>query len=97
MICGANNVTAIATFGQARTEWLRTFLALPHEIPSHDTFGRVLARLKPPALDQCFRPWMASVVQLTAGEVVAIDGETVRWSQARGEGRAAIELVSAIA
>lgn len=95
VICGADEVTAIATFGPAREEWLRTFLALPHGIPSHDTFGRVLARLKPAAFEACFRQWVASVVQLTAGEVVALDGKVLRRSHARGEGRAALTLVSA--
>lgn len=95
VICGADDVTAIATFGQAREEWLRTFLALPNGPPSHDTIGRVLARLKPQAFERCFRQWVASVAQLTAGEVVALDGKVVRRSHARGQGPAAITLVSA--
>lgn len=95
VICGADEVTAMATFGQAREEWLRTFLALPHGIPSHDTFGRVLARLQPRAFERCFRAWVAEVAQLTAGEVVALDGKTVRGSHARGEGRGPLAVVSA--
>lgn len=95
VICGADDVTAIATFGQAREEWLRTFLQLPNGPPSHDTIGRVLARLKPTAFERCFRQWVASVAQLTAGEVVALDGKVVRRSHARGQGQAAITLVSA--
>lgn len=95
VICGADEVTAIATFGQAREEWLRTFLALPHGIPSHDTFGRVLARLNPREFERCFRAWIARIAQLTAGAVVALDGKTVRRSHAKGQGRGALELVSA--
>ena len=76
-------VTALATFGQAREEWLRTFLALPHGIPSHDTFGRVLARLNPREFERCFRTW------------VALDGKTLRRSHARADGQAALTLVSA--
>ena len=44
-ICGADNWVAIAEFGRAKADWLKTFLALPNGIPSHDTFGRVFARL----------------------------------------------------
>jgi predicted transposase YbfD/YdcC len=95
VICGADDVTAMATFGQARQEWLKTFLALPHGIPSHDTFGRVLARLQPRAFERCFRRWVASVAQLTDGEVVAIDGKTARRSHARAQGQGPLALVSA--
>jgi predicted transposase YbfD/YdcC len=95
VICGANDFNAIATFGQARAAWLRSFLALPNGIPSHDTFRRVLMRLQPREFERCFRAWVGSVAQLTAGAVVAIDGKTPRRSQARRQGRAAIELVSA--
>jgi hypothetical protein len=45
VICGADSFEEIERFGQAREEWLRRFLALPHGIPSHDTFNRVLAAL----------------------------------------------------
>lgn len=95
VICGANEVTAIETFGRARQEWLATFLVLPHGIPSHDTFGRVLARLSPHEFERCFRSWVAAVAQLTDGEVVAIDGKTVRRSHARAVGQGALALVSA--
>lgn len=95
VICGADEVTALETFGHARREWLQTFLALPHGIPSHDTFGRVLARLSPGEFERCFRSWVASVAQLTAGEVVAIDGKTLRRSHDRGQGQGPLALVSA--
>ncbi|MFN7930759.1 MAG: ISAs1 family transposase [Blastocatellia bacterium] len=95
VICGADEITALETFGQARQEWLQTFLALPHGIPSHDTFGRVLARLSPREFERCFRRWVASIARLTAGEVVAIDGKTLRRSHTRGQGQGPLALVSA--
>jgi len=45
-ICGANNWEAVAAYGIAKYEWLKTFLALPNGIPSHDTLIRLFARLK---------------------------------------------------
>jgi hypothetical protein len=34
-------------FGEAKKDWLKTFLELPNGIPSHDTFNRVFAALNP--------------------------------------------------
>src|SRR5207249_1548471 len=75
--------------------WLRSFLALPHGIPSHDTFGRVVAALDPHQFEQCFLAWVRAVVTQTAGAVVALDGKTLRHSYDRGTGQAALHLVSA--
>jgi hypothetical protein len=44
-------------YGQAQAEWFKQFLELPHRIPSPDTFCRVLSRLKPDELTQCFVHW----------------------------------------
>ncbi len=47
VIYGAESWDDIEQFGEAKEEWLATFLDLPHGIPSHDTFNRVLAVLNP--------------------------------------------------
>ena len=72
-----------------------TFLALPNGIPSHDTFKRVLTLLKPSEFQRGFQNWLTSVVELVAGEVVAIDGKVLRRSHARSRAQQAINLVSA--
>lgn len=95
VICGANDFVGMAEFGLDREAWLRTFLELPSGIPSHDTFGRVLARLKPREFHRCFLNWVQAVAQLTEGEIVALDGKTPRRSHHRSLGQGAIELVSA--
>ena len=71
------------------------FLRLPNGIPSHDTFGRVFGRLDPDQFGACFMNWVQSVAELTQGEVVAIDGKTLRRCHDRGQGRAPLHLVSA--
>jgi len=57
VVCGADGWAEVEDFGQAKVDWLRTFLKLPHGIPSHDTLGRVFARLDPQALETCFTSW----------------------------------------
>ena len=71
------------------------FLDLPHGIPSHDTFGDVFSRLAPDRFQECFMEWSRSVADLLPGEVVAIDGKTVRRSHDNRAGKQAIHLVSA--
>jgi predicted transposase YbfD/YdcC len=95
IICGANDWVAVEEFGNAKITWLRRFLALPNGIPSHDTFGRVFARLDPDQLEQGFTSWFAALHEATEGEVVAVDGKRLRQSADRAWDRAAIELVSA--
>ncbi len=94
VLCGADNWVDIETFGQAKEAWLRTFLSLPNGIPSHDTFGRVFARLDPVAFQRCFLNWVKAVAPTTTGQV-AIDGKTLRGSHDRADGKAALHLVSA--
>ena len=65
-------------FGKAKYGWLKSFLELPSGIPSHDTFNRVFARLDPEAFRECFLEWVAGVREVGVGEVVPIDGKTLR-------------------
>jgi predicted transposase YbfD/YdcC len=95
VICGADTWVEMETYGKAKYEWLKGFLALPHGIPSHDTFARVLARLKPEEFQRCFLNWMRAVSDLRHGEVVAIDGKTLRRSFDRAADKGAIHMVSA--
>src|SRR5918912_1268737 len=95
VLCGADSWVDVELFGQAKLTWLRSFLALPHGIPTHDTFGRVFAALDPQQFEQCFLGWVQAVVRQTKGEVVALDGKTLRRSHDRGAGQAPLHLVSA--
>ena len=95
VLCGADGWVAIAAFGRAKESWLRQFLELPHGIPSHDTFGRVFALLAPAAFEACFRAWVETIRAVIPGEVIALDGKTLRRSHDRAAGLGALHLVSA--
>jgi len=95
ILCGANDWVGIATFGEARLAWFRTFLDLPNGIPSHDTFGRVFARLDPEVFAQAFLSWTQALRETVLAEVIAIDGKMLRRSQDKGLGKGAIDMVSA--
>jgi predicted transposase YbfD/YdcC len=95
VLCGADGWVQIAQFGRAKRAWLEQFLELPHGIPAHDTFGRVFSLLQPEAFEACFRAWVETLREIVPGEVVAIDGKTLRRSHDRGKGVAALHLVSA--
>ena len=95
VICGADDWVAIARFGRAKRKWFRSFLALPHGIPSHDTFGRVFAALDPDAFKTAFLAWAQTLATLLPGDVVAIDGKTLRRTFDTAADKAAIHMVSA--
>jgi|TARA_B100001971_G_C18167149_1_gene524878 predicted transposase YbfD/YdcC len=94
-ICGADTWVDIEEFGKAKEEWFRTFLDLPNGIPSHDTFGRVFARLDPEQLQRCLVAWTAALRQASGGKLIALDGKTLRRSHDQASGKNALHLVSA--
>ncbi len=95
VITGGQGPTEMEAFGEAKFEWLKRFLELPHGIPSHDTFGRVLSLIDPKQFAQCLLKWVSSNVELGVGEVIPIDGKTLRRSHDRASEQGAIEIVSA--
>ena len=94
-ICGANDWVAVATFGEAKETWFRTFLELPNGIPSHDTFNDVFVKIDPEEFRECFLSWANCLAQLLPGDVVAIDGKTLRHSYDTQNSQASIHMVSA--
>jgi predicted transposase YbfD/YdcC len=95
VICGADGWSDVELFGKNKKTWLKTFLKLPKGIPSHDTFGRVFAKIKPEEFQKRFIEWVQAVETLTAGQVIAVDGKKLRRSHDQATGKAAIYMVSA--
>ena len=95
VIAGADSWVDVEAFGKRKAEWLRKMLDLPNGIPSHDTFGRVFAKLDAQQFERCFTEWVLAVREVLQGDVVAIDGKRVRRSHDRYIGKDAIHMVSA--
>jgi predicted transposase YbfD/YdcC len=95
VISGADGWNDMETFGLSRYDWLQTFLPLPHGIPSHDTFQRVLSALDPAQFSNCFLRWTQSLVPDLASETIAIDGKRLRHSGDSTIDKSPIHMVSA--
>ena len=94
-ICGANSWSDVERFGNSKLDWLRRFLDLPNGIPSHDTFGRVFARLDTNQFLTCLHNWLRSLKLAMQDKQVAIDGKVLRRSFDRAAGKSPLQLVSA--
>ena len=95
VICGADDFVAIAAFGKAKRKWLERFLDLKDGIPSHDRFNAILAAIKPAEFEKCFLNWITALQEISDGQIIAIDGKTLRRSYDKASGKAAIHMVSA--
>lgn len=93
VLCGAKDWQQVETFGKQRLAWLRRFLKLPNDIPSHDTFERVFDRIDPRAFHQSFQNWVAAIAEKLDIQHIAIDGKTLRGSGSNKLGP--LHLVSA--
>jgi len=95
VICGADDFVSIAQFGRTKRKWFAKFLDLKAGIPSHDRFNAVFAALKPPEFEKCLLSWITALHDITDGQVIAIDGKTLRRSFDAASSKAAIHMVSA--
>ena len=93
VIANCDTWAEIADFGNTHASWLKRFLALPHGIPSQDTFERVFAKINPAAFSSCCVNWLRNVSDLIGLSHLAIDGKTLRGSGSSTMGP--LHLVSA--
>src|SRR5512134_1713841 len=95
VICGAEGWVDMELFGKSKLPWLKTFLELPHGIPSHDTFGRVFSLIDAQQFQLAFYEWVWAVNDIIQGQIVNLDGKQLRGSKDTGLGKRAIYMVSA--
>ena len=77
VLCDADSWEDFEVFVRVKRPWFQTFLDFKHGVPSADTFRRVFSRLDPAGLERCFLNWMKSVVELSGGQLLAIDGKSI--------------------
>ena len=73
-ICGAEGWADVERFGNKKKEWFARFLQLPGSIPSHDTFGRVFARLDTSEFYACLQRWVRTLNGALTDHGVRLDG-----------------------
>jgi len=95
VLSGAQGWEDIEEFGHSKQAWLQRFIELSNGIPRHDTIARVMARLEPNILQQCFFQWMNDVLAVIEGDIIAIDGKTLRRSFDKASRKNALHMVSA--
>ena len=95
VIACAESWEDIARYGRSQFAWLRQFLALPNDIPSHDTLRRIFMRIDPDAFEACLTAGVGTATTLGEREVIAIDGKTVHRSFDRGRQQSPLHWVSA--
>ena len=94
-IAGADDFVAIADWARQKQDWLGQFLDLSNGIPSHDRFNAVFRMLKPEPFERCLVSWITSLHEVIVGQVVPIDGKTMRQSFDKATGKSALHMVSA--
>jgi len=97
IISGMDNWTAISNFGKLKIDWLRAYFPFENGIPSHDVLGGLFARIDSNKFSECFTNWVNELSKVTKGEVVAIDGKTIRKSNDKNLDKGALHVVSAYA
>ena len=96
MVGRLDGAVDIVDFAEDKEAWLRQFLELPNGIPSHDTFARVFQLLDPQELQRCYQNWIRSIKPvLSDGDIVPIDGKTMRRSHDRFQEKSAVHLLHA--
>lgn len=95
MTCGLEGFDDFERFAKLKEDWLRKHLKLPNGTPSDDTFRRIFTALDPKGFVECFIAHVTTLRPELAGELIAIDGKTVRHSFKDGDPDNSIHLISA--
>jgi len=94
VICGAETWKQMIGFANSKEGFLRKFLELPNGIPSEDTINRVFSSIDSSQFEICFINWVNSISNLLKGQVIAIDGKTIRGAKSKGR-KSPVHMVSA--
>ncbi|MCP4678934.1 MAG: ISAs1 family transposase [Deltaproteobacteria bacterium] len=96
-ICGAQGWADVERFAKSKLKWFRRYVRLQYGVPSHDTFGRVFARLDTGEFLTAMHAWVDAFAGSLRGQGVAIDGKTLRGSFDRAAGKTSLHTITAFA
>lgn len=94
-IAGADDWEIVIMFAEKRIDWFKKYLDLPNGIPSIHTFRRVFRLIDPKQFEKCFIRWVKDIARRSKGNIVAIDGKTVRGAKEADQESSPIHIVSA--
>ena len=94
VICGAETWSQMVGFAKSKETFLKKFLELPNGIPSKDTINRAFSAIDSEQFESCFVDWVNSIADLSKGQIIAIDGKTIRGAKSYGK-KSPIHMVSA--
>ncbi len=97
VLCGAGDWEAVELFGNNQLDWLKKYGAFTSGVPSSDTINRIFSSFNPKAFNACFMNWVSNIADKTKGEVIAIDGKSIRGANPKGKGSKMPHIVSAFA
>jgi predicted transposase YbfD/YdcC len=96
-ICGANGWADVERFVTAKYDWFERFILMENGVPSHDTFGRVFARLDTAEFLSAMHAWADEFAGSLRDKGVAIDGKVLRGSFDNASGKSALHTITAFA
>ena len=94
VICGAETWEQMVRFAKSKETFLKSFLELPNGIPSKVTINRVFSAIDSEQFESYFIEWVNSISDLSKGQIIAIDGKTIRGAKSHGK-KSPIHMVSA--
>ncbi len=94
VICGAETWEHMVRFAKSKEAFLKTILELPNGIPSKDTINRTFSAIDSTQFETCFIEWVSSIADLSKGQVIAIDGKTIKGAKSNGK-KSPVHIVSA--
>jgi len=94
VVCGAETWKQMVEFANSKEDFLRDFLELPNGIPSEDTINRLFSSIDSSQFESCFIDWVNSISDISKGQVIAIDGKTLRGAKSKGK-KSPVHMVSA--
>jgi predicted transposase YbfD/YdcC len=95
VVAGADDFVSIAEYGRKKRTRLSRSLDLGAGIPSHGRSNAILGAPRPAEFERCLLSWITALHEVTDGQVVAIDGETLRRGFDAASSKTAIHMVSA--